>query len=547
MTATDSPTAPIAATLPSVTVERIPFSEFPQLSKKDNAYYREDEKMRPFYRYPATLEAFAEVISDKQRENINRAVLCEVLEEQYADLDTHNAVGDNLRKLAEDNTFTVITAHQPSLFTGPLYYIYKIISVINLAEQLATEYPDYQFVPVFVTGGEDHDFAEVNHAHIFNKTVTWENEESGSVGMMRTDGLRPALAELQEILGDSDNAREIYQIIEKAYTENEFYKEATVALVHELFKDYGLVVGAMNHPKLKAEFREIIKEEIFEQVSQPFIEKAQRELEAVGFSGQAHAREINFFYLRDQLRNRIVADGDGYKVQDTDFSFNREEMIAEIDKHPERFSPNVVMRPLYQEKIWPNLAYVGGGGEIAYWLERKEQFAHFGLNFPILIRRNSALWVDKSNIKRMEKLDVDLDFLLQDTHGMEKAYVKNNTESNLSLQQEKKDIAAVFDRIVKRTQDIEPTLVKTVKAETANQMKSLSALEGRLLKAEKQRQKISLNQLKSLQNRLFPNNGLQERSDNFLQFYLKHGKGFFAVLKEHLHPLEKGFIVIYEQ
>ncbi len=542
---TDTATAKNKIDRPQVRVERIPFADFPQLSEKDKAYYREDENLRPFYKYPVTLAAFAEVIEDRKKVPVNRAVLTEVLAEQYANLDTDNAVGENLQKLAHENTYTVITAHQPSLFTGPLYYIYKIISVINLAEQLAAEYPDYQFVPVFVTGGEDHDFEEVNHANIFNKTVTWESGETGSVGKMKTATLQPALEEVREILGESDHAKEIYTLLEKAYTRNELYSAATVEMVHELFKDYGLVVAAMTHKKLKAEFRDIIKKEIFEQISKPLMEEAAQELEAAGFSSQAHAREINFFYLRDQIRNRIVEEDGKYAVLDTDFTFTKAEMEAEIDAHPERFSPNVVMRPLYQEKIFPNLAYIGGGGEIAYWLERKKQFETFGLNFPMLIRRNSALWVDKSNQKRMEKLDIDLRFLLQDTHAMEKAYVKENADSELSLKEEKKALAAIFDGIAKRTQAIDPTLVKTVKAETANQMKSISQLEGRLLKAEKQRHEISLNQLKSIQERLFPNNGLQERTDNFLQFYLKYGKGYFAVLKEELQPLDKGFVVIY--
>ncbi len=533
-------------TLPSVNVKLIPFEDFPQLSAKDKAYYGLHPNLAPFYKYPTTIEAFADVIKDKAKDKTNRKVLVEVLKEQYATLDTNNLVGKNIDKLSSEKTFTVITAHQPSLFTGPLYYIYKIISVINLAEKLNAQYPDNQFVPIFVTGGEDHDFEEVNHANVFNKTLTWKNEESGSVGMMKTSTLKPALEELKEILGESDNAKEIFNLIEKAHTENEKYSDATIQMVHELFKDYGLVVVGMNHPKLKAEFRDIIKAEVFNQVSQPFMEKAKKELEEAGFSSQAHARDINFFYLRDQIRHRIVFEDNKYKVLDSDYSFTREEMKAEIDNHPEHFSPNVVMRPLYQERIFPNLAYIGGGGELAYWLERKKQFDHFGLNFPMLIRRNSALWIDKGNQKRMTKLDVDLRFLLQDTHDMEKAFVRENSESELSLKTEKGELAKIFEGIAKRTKDIDQSLVQTVKAEMASQMKSISQLESRLMKAEKQRHEISLNQLKSIQERLFPNNGLQERTDNFLQFYLKHGKNYFAVLKEHLHPLEKGFVVIYE-
>lgn len=530
----------------NIQVEKIPFEAFPQLSKKDIAYYNEHSNLRPFYKYPVNLKAFNEVIKDKQKDATNRALLIEALTEQYKNINLNTAVQANINALADENTFTVITAHQPSLFTGPLYYIYKIISIINLAETLNEHYNDYRFVPVFVTGGEDHDFEEVNHARIFNNVLTWKNDESGSVGMMQTQSLSNVLAELKNILGNSENAEAIYNLIHTAYTKNETYALGTIEMVHELFKEYGLVVCSMNNTLMKGAFKNIIKKEVLEQVNQPILEEAHQALIEAGFSGQSHARKINFFYLRDQLRKRIVFENNQFKVLDTDFTFSPTEMEEEINKHPERFSPNVIMRPLYQERIFPNLAYIGGGGELAYWLERKKQFEYFGLNFPMLIRRNSVLWIDKGNKNRMDKLGVDLKFLLQDTHAMEKAYVKENTETELSLKEEKKQISEIFNKIAEHTKAIDPTLVKTVKAEMANHLKSVSQLEGRLIKAEKQRHEITINQLNTLQERLFPSKSLQERKDNFIPFYLKHGRNYFNILKKYLHPLEKGLVVISE-
>ena len=112
-------------------------------------------------------------------------------------------------------------------------------------------------------------------------------------------------------------------------------------------------------------------------------------------------------YLRDQIRNRIIQENDQYKVLDTDYVFTEKEILDELKTHPERFSPNVVLRPLYQELVLPNLAYIGGGGEIAYWLERKEQFEHFGINFPMLIRRNSVLWIDKNSQNKISGISID--------------------------------------------------------------------------------------------------------------------------------------------
>lgn len=528
-------------------VLKIPFEEVPQLSSKDVAYATKNPKLKPFYKYDVSLEAFAQVIKDKAQDHTDRNALANALEAQYKGLDTTEAVRTNIQHLRQENTFTVTTAHQPGLFTGPLYYIFKIISTINLAEQLKQEYPDYQFVPIFISGAEDHDFEEVNHARLFGKEIIWENDEQGGVGFMKTTSLAPALEQLKDILGDSEDAQAAYQLIEEAYTSHERYGRATHHLVNSLFRNYGLVVVSMDDAALKRLMIPHIKKEIFEQPSQELINETQQKLEEVDFGEQAHARPINFFYLRDQLRARIVQEGDDFLVLDTDYRWSKKELEAEIDEHPERFSPNVVMRPIYQETVLPNLAYIGGGGEISYWLERKSQFEHFGVNYPMLIRRNSALWVDRGACKRMDKLGLTPKDLFDDTESLIKRFVADETDNELSLGQEKGQLNALFQAVAKKAAEIDPTLKKKTLAEGAKQLKALENLEGRLMRAEKQKHETAINQIRSLKDKLFPGNGLQERKENFLNFYLRYGNDFFATLKEHLHPLEEGFVVILDR
>lgn len=527
-------------------IHRIPFAEVPQLSSRDVAYANKDEKLRPFYKYEVTLEAFADVIRDKSEATTDRATLINVLCEQYAQLTANETANTQIDALADDKTFTIVTAHQPSLFTGPLYFIIKICSTIQLARQLKTAYPDYHFIPVFITGGEDHDFEEVNHLHLFGKTIEWQNEESGAVGQMSTATLGPALAELKDILGDSEKAQTVYQELEASYTGHESYGMATIDYVHRLFADEGLLAIDMNRPALKRLFIPIIKEEIFNQPSQAMVEKAQSELEAAGFSGQAHAREINFFYLRDGLRERIVQEGDTFKVLNTDYTFTKDQLLTELEAHPEFFSPNVIMRPLFQELILPNLAYIGGGGELAYWLERKAQFAHFGINFPMLIRRNSLLWLDRGMMKRVEKLELTVPQLFKNTEALIKDYVKQQSDNELHIQDEKAQLEALFASIADKAKEIDPTLAKAIEAEYTRQAKAVDNLEGRLMRAEKQKHETALNQIRSLKEKLFPNNGLQERYDNFLAFYVRYGHDFLTQLIEVLDPLADGFVVVEE-
>ena len=397
---------------------------------------------------------------------------------------------------------------------------------------------------MFISSGEDHDFAEVNHLHIFNKTLSWESGETGPVGLMKTATLAPVLNELKEILGNSDNAAKIYQLIHRIYTENTRYDQAAFTLAHELFMEDGLVVINTNDARLKRQLQPIIREEILEQPSHALVSETIAKLEAAGFPSQASPRGINFFYLGEQFRERIVEEDSVFKVLNTGLVFSRSEMETAIENHPEGFSPNVIMRPLYQEKILPNLAYIGGGGEIAYWLERKKQFEHFGLNFPVLVRRNSALWIDPASSKRMEKLGLEVNDLWEDTEDLIKIYLKRNAEAEFHLSPEKEALEAVFKQVAGKTEAVDATLVKTVWAEHAKALKSLEQLEIRLVRAEKQKHETSIQQIRGLKEKLFPGNGLQERYDNFLPFYLRLGDGFFSELKRHFDPLEKKFVVL---
>lgn len=529
-------------------VQILPYPTVPQLAAKDLAYATQHAALRPFYQYVPTLESFQQVILDKAKQAIDRSLLVEVLRQQYHELETTELVQQHLELLAEDNTFVVVTAHQPSLFTGPLFYWYKVFTTINLAKELSLAYPAYHFVPMLVNGAEDHDFEEINHANLFGKTLRWEHDAvGGSCGDMSTATLEPVLAQLKEVLGEGENATYIYQQIEAAYTSHEKYANATIDLVNRLFGAYGLVAINMNVPAFKRRFIPIMREELFQQSSQALIAATQEALTEAGFSGQAHAREINLFYLQTNRRDRIVREGEDFVVLNTDLRFSPAAMEAELEAHPERFSPNVVLRPLFQELILPNLAYVGGGGEIAYWLERKTQFAHFGINYPLLLRRNSLLWIDKGTSNRIDKLGLRVHDLFVDTEFLIKQYIALNSEGELSLKEEMVQLQALFELVRQKALSVDPTLEKTVLAEGVKQEKVLEQLEGRLVRAEKQKHETALNQIRSLKEKLFPGNGLQERVDNFLNFYLKYGEGFGTVLAEVIDPFVEGFVVLRDE
>lgn len=534
------------APVQTIHVEKFPYQKIPQIASRDLAYIESNPQLAPFYKYEPRIASFAETIADKGLQPVDRALLVQTLKKQYDKLPSSATVDLQIGRLISPETFTVTTAHQPCLFTGPLYFIYKIISTINLAECLQKSYPNQHFVPVFVIGGEDHDFAEVNHFHLFGKKLQWESSESGSVGSMHTSSLLPVLDTLKSILGESENAQKIYTLLHQTHTQFDVYAEAVQALVHQLFQRFGLVVLNMNEAALKKKFIPIMEDELLRERSFKMVGETIQQLEEAGFHGQANPREINLFYLGEGFRERIIREGDRFEVLNTELSFSKEEILRELHERPERFSPNVILRPLYQELILPNLAYVGGGGEIAYWLERKSQFDAYGLNFPVLVRRNSVLWIDAGLSKRLQKLQLHTEQLFQETDQLIRWYIAKNAEEELSLLTEKKMLESVFENIADIAQKVDPTLVKSVMAEASNQLKVIDQLESRLVRAEKQKHETALNQLRSIREKLFPNNGLQERYDNFLPFYLKHGELFFDILKQHLNPFDAQFLILTE-
>ncbi len=522
------------------------YSQVSQISSRDRAYVDEEPGLRPFYKYEPKYAKLKEVIQDKKNASIDRKLLVSVLLDQYKPFNISAHTKKNIDKLLDDSTYTVITAHQPSLFTGPSYFIYKICSVINLSKRLNGDLKNNHIVPVFVTGGEDHDFEEISTAQIFGKKLIWENTVGGSVGKLDTGSLTKVLEELKDILGDRPIAQDIYNTIHTSFTKHETYGQGMRYLVNELFGDYGLVVLDMSDKKLKRAFIPIIEKEIFERKSVDFVKETVSRIEAAGYSNQAHPRDINLFYLGDGFRERIIFEDNIYKVNNRDITFTESEMKADIQNNPERFSPNVVLRPIYQEYIMPNLAYVGGGGELAYWMERQSQFEHYGINFPMLIRRNSVLIIDKGNEKKLNKLSASLEDLLQEEHLMVAAFLKKHSENEFTLEEQKEAISKIYDDISQAVEKVDKSLMATVNAERAKHIKSLENLEGRLKKAEKNKFDTGINQLKSVKSRLFPANNLQERKENFLTFYTRYGESYFEYLVENLDPFDKGLMVIKE-
>ncbi len=524
----------------------IPFGETQSFSKNDVAYIDSDPKLREFYGYEPVISSFDQVIEKKKLHQVDRKTLVRTLKVQYSRFEPFEETDLNIDSLLSPDTFTITTAHQPSLFTGPLYFIYKIISAINLTEKLKIEYPQYHFVPIFWSGAEDHDFEEINHVKIFRDVLTWENNESGSVGQMSSKGILPLIEELKGILGKSENADRIISLLTTSFQKHDTYGKASLEFVNLLFGKKGLVLIDASHKAFKSLAIPLFKKEILERPSEELVKSTQLRISGKGFKTQAFARPINLFYLGNGFRERIDFINGKYIVLNQDLSFSEQGILSDLEQNPERYSPNVILRPLYQESLLPNLAYIGGGGEISYWLERKTQFEGFGIPYPMLIRRDSVLWIDSNSRKKISQLGISLESVWKSEYDLIETIVKKITNEEINLLDDKNKLVLIYHSIKEAAERIDPTLSKTAESEMKKAIKGIETLENKMVRAEKRKYEAETNKIKSLKNTLFPNNNLQERKDNFIPFYIRNGDTFFDILYQHLDVLDKRVKVILE-
>jgi bacillithiol biosynthesis cysteine-adding enzyme BshC len=526
----------------------IPFKDTHFFSNLILDYLEGKPQLEPFYKALPTLENFREQFLEKQANypEGNRKILQEALKLQHGALELSRASLNNLELLADRNTFTVVTGHQLNLFTGPLYFLYKIISTINLAKALKTAYPEQHFVPVYWMATEDHDFEEINYFNFHGKKIKWNRSASGAVGHLDTRDLEAVYEMFSLELGGGKNALMLKELFKKAYLEHDTLTEATRFLANALFSESGLLIIDADDRELKKLLLPYIKKDVLSNTAFTTVEATVEKLTALPekYGIQVNPREINYFYLRDGLRERIVEKEGLFYILDTDISFTKDQMVLEMENYPERFSPNVISRPLYQEVILPNLCYIGGGGELAYWLELKNFFAAMDIPFPLLLLRNSALVITKKQDVKLKKMEVDVAdlFLGQSSFINKKIRAISNIDIDLSPQKE--HLRAQFQELFHLAEQTDKSFLGAVTAQEIKQLKGLDALEKRLLLAQKRKLRDHVVRMTEIQNELFPNKSLQERTLNFSELYLEYGERLIPTLMDALDPFFGEFLIL---
>jgi len=523
----------------------LPYCETGYFSSLAMDYMQGHQNLAAFYTYSPDKNGIAAAIQDRNKYPIDRKNLVNTLTAQYALLDKHPKAEQNLALLLQDTTYTICTAHQPNLLTGYLYFIYKILHAIKLSEDLQALHPDKNFVPVYYMGSEDNDLEELGTFRYENRKFIWEADgQKGAVGRMTTESLKPLLDELFALLGPpGENCEELKRMIGAAYMGHTHVGAATQYLVNELFGRYGLIVLNPDDANFKKCIVPIMQEELLHQHSYGIVNK-QIESLSVHYKAQAHPRPINLFYLDDQIRERIEQHGDVWQVLNTDIQWTKNELLAALQSHPERFSPNVILRGLLQESILPNVVFIGGGAEVAYWLQLKPLFTHYQVFYPSIHLRQSVLWIDPREAKLRQQLSCSIAEIFKPETELIRAYVLKNSTHDWQTSTEQAEIESILLRIKQKATVLDPTLKASAEAATAKIQHRLQVMEKKMLRAEKQHMQVHLLKIGKLKGNLFPNNSLQERVENFCSYYLQYGPAYLDILKEHMRPLEPAFMVI---
>ncbi len=529
---------------PTVALAQLNYQDVPQLAANDKLYAEQPEALKPFINLFPSAENLARSIAYRSLYPVNRTVLVSELMAQYEQFPDAEASKSNIQKLASEDTFTITCAHQPNLLGGPMYIVYKCLDVIQLANQLNAKYENYKFVPVYWFGGEDHDFDELKSTQLFGQNIAWEHAAGGPVALFDMQGLPEVLERYNDLLGAGPHADALKAQIDTIFKASSNYGDFFKRLLHHLLGRFGLVIIDPMRAAFKRQLMSVFVDDLQSQSAFKLVNETIEKLKSQGFKTQAAPREVNFFYLGEGSRERIIPEQGQFRIGTSGALRSFESLWQEMQSNPERMSPNVILRPLYQSILLPDIAFVGGGGEVSYWLERKSLFEHYKLYYPIIIRRSSYLLVDSNSQKKLDKLGLQWSDLFDTQDNIVRKYIAKQSSTALDLNREKAQIKAIYQSISTRTALIDSTLVAAIEAEQIKQVKAIEQLESRLMRAEKQKHDTAIQQISALKSKLFPGDGLQERVENFGSFYARLGPQMFDMLLAETAPLERKFTIV---
>lgn len=509
-------------------------------------YLEANQKLDPFYTHPPNIDGVMASMAARDSFNTPREALVNALNKQYEGVNVLEIVNANIQSLKHDKTYSVTTAHQPNLFTGPLYFIYKIAHTIALSRSLNKQIPGAHFVPVYYMGSEDADIEELGFVTVGGQKLVWQTKQTGAVGRMLVDAeLLTLIKQIEGQLGVSVQGAAWVNLLKNTFTIGKTIADATFEIVHHLFGEYGLVVILPDSDKLKSLFTSVIEKELTTGFSNKAVQQTIQGLSA-HYKVQAAGREINLFYLQGNKRERIVQTTTGFEVAALGLHFTTDQILEDVKNSPSCYSPNVILRGVFQETILPNVAFVGGGGELAYWLELKNVFAEAAVPYPVLLLRNSFLLVTAKQSQLLQKMQINTINLFKGRpQVIIDSFVKANSVHHLQINAQMAAIEAQYTLIKEQAASIDASLVDHIEALSHKQSQKLLQVQKKMLRAEKRKFEVEQQQITKIVEELFPGGSLQERVENIADWYKIYGTHFVSAIVENSDDFSKGFTLLY--
>jgi len=524
------------------TIQKLPFQKIESIPQLIRDFL--DHKIEGFQEDTFSPDHISDRIRLKQESftQAGRNILAEAMTEQLSGLPLSSLQKENIERLKLPDTFTITTGHQLNLFSGPAFFVYKILQTIKTCSYLKENFPDFNFVPVYWMASEDHDFAEINHFRTEAGYYEINEKSGGPVGKITIHDTF-FISEFEKEFKDCIFGTELILMLKEAYKTGNTLTQAIQILVNRLFSDSGLLMVDGDSKILKSRMKETFRDELLHfSLHKASGAKVKFLTEKYG-KVQVNPREINLFYL-SETRDRIDFNGRNYVVLDKDIQFTKEEILDELERFPEKFSPNALMRPVYQESILPNLAYIGGNAEIMYWLELKDYFRNIGIPFPVLVPRNSMLFVKEKTLGKIEKLNLKTeDFFGNFTDITHNKILQDSAVLDL-LNEKEEQLIRQFSDLREVAETTDRSFGNMVKAEEVRQLKSFKRMKKRLLHAEKIKQSELLERLETLFTEVHPSKNWQERVYNFSVFFADHGYEWVETCLEAIQIGEPELIIV---
>ena len=510
-----------------------------------SAYIAKDERLSELYSvYPSKSNLLKQLPGRGLAQEI-REDLVEVLTEQYKTADLLTDYRAKLiEKLLNPNSRTVTSGHQLGLFGGPAYFVYKIAGLIKLAQEL--DVIETPVLPIFWMATEDHDFEEINHFYLGEDRIEWKREGAGACGRMSFEGIEQVQNDLRKALGNRPDSDRLLGLFESTYLKSKNLSEATLKLVHAIFEGQDLLCLDADSKVLKAHFVPYMKQELLAQVAEPLVNEKSAVLKGLGYKAQVFPREINLFFLTDDGRYRIEKRGEDYGLVDADQTWTEEELLKKLEENPQSFSPNALLRPLYQEVILPNVAYLGGGGELSYWFQLKAVFDHFQVPFPALFPRNSGLALGENVLRKMKQLEIDPVQLFKGVEvHLEKILESNESYDGFLAEKEKFGQLSVV--LKQRFSQFEESMHAYSEAHVRKMEKVLEHMESKFKRRMKKKEEIRIQKLEAIYREVYPKKVLQERIQSFAYLRLALGAGIIPKLIDNFDPFAFNVLILKDQ